>query len=184
VLLLAPLELAHQPAQERVQLLLLLRAQRGGDQRFLLCLRADRVLPCASAGVGQLDEHAAPVVRVGDAPYEPGLLQPVEPVRHRAARELGPSGELARRLAVRRPVQLEMRKRLPLAHAQVEVGERLVEHPVEPALQAVDAVDDALDLEIDRARQLVLRQPAVDVVLLGFFHVLILDHEPLDVKRL
>jgi hypothetical protein len=42
VLLLAPLELAHQPAQERVQLLLFLRVQGGSDQRFLLGLRGRR----------------------------------------------------------------------------------------------------------------------------------------------
>jgi len=43
---------------------------------------------------------------------------------------------------------------------------------VEPPAQAVDPVDDPLDLEID-ARQLVLRQEPVDVVFVGQVLILI-----------
>jgi hypothetical protein len=46
-----------------------------------------------------------------------------------------------------------------------------------------DPVDDALHLEIDGAGQLSLLEPAVDVVFF-FFHVRILGHKTLDVKRL
>src|SRR4030095_10550370 len=42
---LAPLELEHQSAQERVQLALLVGAQRGGDQRLVLGSGPPRPLP-------------------------------------------------------------------------------------------------------------------------------------------
>src|SRR4249919_3593251 len=84
--LLAALELEHQPPEQRVQLALLVLGERGGDERLLGRLGADRVLPGLAAGIGQLDENAAAVVGVRDASHEPGLLEPVDPVRHRAAR--------------------------------------------------------------------------------------------------
>jgi hypothetical protein len=54
---------------------------------------------------------------------------------------------------------------------------------MEPPPQAVDAVDDAFHLGVDRARELVLREPAVDVVLL-LGHERILPEISLDVKIL
>src|SRR5262245_65069820 len=67
---LAPLELEHQSAQERVQLALLVGAQRGGDERLVRGPGPQRVLPDLVARVGQLNEHAAPVVRVGQPLHE------------------------------------------------------------------------------------------------------------------
>ena len=181
MLLLAPLELAHQPAQELVQLLLFLHAQRRRHERLLLGLRAHRLLPGGAARIGELDEDAAAVVGVGQAPHEPGLLQPVEPVRHRSAREIGPLGQLPDGLAMRRPRELQVPERLPLAVGEAEVRERLVEHAAETPPQPVDPVDDALHFEIDGARQLGLLEPTVDVVAL-VAHRRILIQESLDVK--
>ena len=133
----------------------------------------------------QLDEHAAPVVRIGDALHQAGLLETVEPVRHRAAGELGALGELARGPPVRLACKPEAVDHLPLAEAEVELAERLVGHRVEAAPQAVDPVDDALDLEID-ARQVVLREEAIDVVMLVgcLGHERIFYQKSLDVKSL
>ena len=85
---------------------------------------------------------------------------------------------------MRRPGQPQLVQRLPLAFAEAEFDKRLVQHPVEPATEAVDAIDDPLDLEID-PWEVVLLQEAVDVVsLFTLRHVLILDQKPLDVKSL
>ena len=54
----AALELEHQAAQQRVQLLLLPVAQRGGDQGLLGSLGAGRLDPRLLAGLRQLDEDA------------------------------------------------------------------------------------------------------------------------------
>src|ERR1044072_4630764 len=112
--MLALLELAHQAAQERVQLLLLVVAQRRGDQRLVLGAGPERLLPDLVARVRQLDEGAAPVVRVGPAPAEPRRFEPVDAVRHRAARELGPRGQLPDRAAVWRLRLTELVQRLSL----------------------------------------------------------------------
>ena len=82
----------------------------------------------------------------------------------------------------------EYPEHLPLAPGQRPLVERLVHHPLDPAAEAVDAVDDALDGQIE-VRELVpdRLQEAVDVVSLRlgrtrtsspFFHM-----KSLDVKR-
>jgi hypothetical protein len=114
---LAALELPHQPAQKRVQVSLLVLRQRCGDQRLVRGLGTQPLLPLAVAFGGELDEHAAPVVRIGAALDEPGVLHPVEPVRHGAARELGALGDGAGGLSVRRAAQTKVRQNLPLAEA-------------------------------------------------------------------
>ena len=78
----------------------------------------------------------------------------------------------------------ERAERVPLAGAQVELVERLVQHPLDSPVDAADPVDDPLDPEVE-PRQLVvdLLQPPVDVVLLsGLGHVEILHSKRLDVK--
>src|SRR5262245_24161010 len=75
--LLAALELAHQPAQEGVQLALLVVRQRRGEQGLVLGAGPQRLLPDLVARVRQLDQHAAPVVRVRDSRDEARLLEPV-----------------------------------------------------------------------------------------------------------
>ena len=64
---------------------------------------------------------------------------------------------------MRRPRQAKLVERLPLAFGQAELDKGLVEHAVEAPPDAVDAVDDALDLEIDPG-EVVLLEEAVDVV--------------------
>src|SRR5438477_2731024 len=93
-------ELEHQLAQERVQPHLLRLRQRSGDERLLARLRVRRLEPGPAARGSQLDLHPAPVVRVRPAEDEPGALEPVEAIRHRAARELELRAELAGRAAV------------------------------------------------------------------------------------
>src|SRR5204862_4850720 len=119
------------------------------------------------AGIGQLHQDAAAVVRIGAAANEARLLELVEPVRHRAARELGPLGELPHRATVRRPGLAQVAERLPLAVGETELGQGLVERAVEAPVEAPDPLDDPLDLEIE-ARQLrpELLEKAVDVVAL------------------
>jgi hypothetical protein len=54
---------------------------------------------------------------------------------------------------------------------------------VEPAPEAVDPVDDPLDLEVDPGRKVDFLEPAVDVIrLVG--HGCILEQNSLDVKIL
>ena len=135
---------------------------------FVRRLRAEPFLPETVAFLRQLDEHAPPVVRVGDPLDEPGLLHPVEPVRHRAARKLGSLGQHARRPLERRPAEAEGCQHLPLAEPEPELLQRLVCHRSEAAPQPVDAVDDSLDLGID-TREVDAVEPPVDVISL-FFH--------------
>src|ERR1041385_2361278 len=73
---------------------------------------------------------------------------------------------------------------MPFAGAQPVLLERLVEHPLDPAVDASDPVDDPLDPEVEH-RQLVpdLLQPPVYVVLLWCLsHVEIFHAESFDVK--
>src|ERR1051325_10175133 len=65
---LPALDLEHQPPQEVFQLPLLVDVQRLGDERLLRRLDADRVVPGASAGLGQLDLNGASVVGGGQPP--------------------------------------------------------------------------------------------------------------------
>src|SRR5262245_25266818 len=68
---LAPLELEHQSAQERVQLALLVGTQRGGDECLVRGSGPQCVLPDLVARGGQLHQHAASVVREGHPLPEP-----------------------------------------------------------------------------------------------------------------
>jgi hypothetical protein len=165
--LLAALELEHHPPQELVELSPFPVGERGRHERLLGRLRADGVLPRSTAAIGHLHQDAATVVRVRDAADEAGLLEPVEPVRHRTARELGPLGELPRRAPVRRARLPQVAEHLPLPVREAELGEGLVERVVKALGQASDSLDDPFDLEIE-ARQLrpELLEKAVDMVTL------------------
>src|SRR6188472_840971 len=71
------LEDVHQAAQEIVELVALLERQREPDDGFLLGLGTDRLVPQAAALVGELDDHAAAVVRVVDPADHPAALHVV-----------------------------------------------------------------------------------------------------------
>ena len=117
----------------------------------------------------QLDDDAAPVVGIGQPPDEPGLLEPVEPARHRAARELEIGCEVAGRAAVVGPREPQRRQHLPVGMRQAVLGERHLHAALDPAVDAADPVDDRLDLEVD-VRVAERREPlqeAVDVVALA-----------------
>src|SRR2546423_7542916 len=104
---LGALELDHHPTQQRVELFLLGNAQGGGDKRFLASLDADRLLVDALPVRGQFDQDSAPVVGIRQPPQETCLLEALEPVRHRSARELHHPSELAGRTAVDLPLSAE-----------------------------------------------------------------------------
>src|SRR6187402_552683 len=181
------LELEHEAAQERVQLLFLPLAQRSGDQCLLGSLGARRLDPRLLAGLRDLDDDASAVVRIREALDEPGLLQTVQAIRHRTARELGALGELPRRSAERRPRATQDAEHVPLFVAQPMISKRVVMHPFEAACQAAHAVDDALDLQIEVRNVLEPGglEPTIDVVLfLCFLHGHILSKKSLDVKSL
>src|SRR5512145_453246 len=84
-LALAAFELEHERAQKGVQLLFLFLRQRRADQGFALGLGTRRLEPLFATRLRQLDEHTPAVVRVRESLDEAGLLQPVEPIRHRSA---------------------------------------------------------------------------------------------------
>src|SRR5205823_14862540 len=154
-------------------------------ERFLPPLDADRLLVDAFALGGELDQDPAAIVRVGEAADQAGVLEAVEPVRHRAARELHQPREPAGRAAVDLLFAGRQAKELPLRVVELELGESLVEGAVETAVESPDAVDDALDLGVEHWQPLTDRlEEAVDVVaFLGLRgHVRILDVKLLDVK--
>ena len=74
---------------------------------------------------------------------------------------------------------------LPLAFREAVLAQRLLGHGVEAAAQALDPVDDSLDLEVD-AGEVVLGEEPIDVILLFALvgHRRILDQKCLDVKSL
>src|SRR5438128_1623682 len=83
------LERDHHAAQEPVEMLLLAIGERLGEKRLLLHLDTHRLLVLVPPLLGQLDDHAAPVVGIAQAADETLLLQRVEPARHSAARQVG-----------------------------------------------------------------------------------------------
>src|SRR4029077_15605863 len=106
------------------------------------------------------------VVRITQALYQPGLLEAVEPVGHRPARQLEALGKLARGGAARRAgLAVEVAQDLPLAPGQAVLRARLLHHPLDPSAQTHDAVDDPLDLEIEVGQLVPDRlQEVIDVV--------------------
>jgi hypothetical protein len=68
--------------QERLKLLLLLRAQRGHmlDDKLLLCGHCS--LGKLSAFRGEEEQVRPPVIGVGPANYQPAVLQPVDQATH------------------------------------------------------------------------------------------------------
>src|SRR5262249_13816886 len=167
------------------QLILLLLRQRLGDYCLLRRLRIDRPLVELPAGGGDLDLDGAAIALVGHATHEARVLETVEPVRHRGARELDLRREVTRPAAPGGGAR-ERTERVPFAGAQPVLVERLVEHSPDPAVDASDPVDDPLDPQVE-CRQLDpdLLQPPVDVVLLsGLCHGEILQSKTFDVKYL
>ena len=157
------------------------------DDRLLLRLRADRLRPQLLPGLGELDEHAAAVVRVVETADEPAPLHVVEPVGHGAAREAEMLGQLPRLPPVRRAGVPQMPHQSPLAVAEVEPLERLAQRAVDVVLEPLDALHDPLDLEVER-RELAPphREVLVERVGLGrgvpLGHARILHSKTLDVK--
>src|SRR5207247_415234 len=183
----APLELEHQTPQQRVQLLLLALVEGRPYQVLVSGLHLVGLHPLLLSGVGQLDEHAAPVVRIGEPSYEPGLLEPVEPVRHRAAGQLGPLCERSSRTPERRPRLAEGAEDVPLFVRQAVLRDDRVQTAPDAPAEAAHAVDDPLDLEIQERDVLEpgVFQPPVDVVaLFSFLHAHSLHSITLDVKTL
>ena len=67
------------------------------------------------------------------------------------------------------PGQAEARQDLPVGEREVVLGERGLHAPLDPAADAVDAVDDPLHLEVDAdpGERLEPAKEAVDVVFVG-----------------
>src|SRR5207237_4224317 len=120
--------------------------ERRGAEELLLRLRARGLGPDALAGFRELDLDAAPVPGIGYATDEPRLLEPVEPVRHRPTRELEFARELTRRAAISVAHTPEY---LPFTPGQIPRAERLFVRVPKTALEAVDPVDDPLDLVVE-----------------------------------
>src|SRR5581483_10154012 len=91
----ALLEREHHAPEERLELALLLLGERLAEQRLLLGLDADRRVVETAPLRRQPDEHGAPVGRLAAPLDQARLLELVEAVRHRAAREVGDARELA-----------------------------------------------------------------------------------------
>src|SRR6185437_8436676 len=164
---LAALELDHELTQQPVQLRLLVVAQRAGEERLLPRLDADRAAVGLAAVVGQLDDDLAPVARVGQAPHKARLLHPVEPVRHRPARELHALRERAGRAAIRLAGLRQRGEQLVLAELETELAERLVESAVDAPGDPGDPVDEPLDLQVEIGEHEVDRlEEPIDVVAL------------------
>src|SRR5205085_10106226 len=134
-------ELQHQPPGEVVELLLLSLAEGGGDELLFLRLHADGPSVGLTALLGHLDQDAPAVVRVGSAADESRLLEPVDAVRHRSARELHVLAEPPRCAAERLAGLGEAAEHLVLARVETELRERLVQRAEEAATQPADAVD-------------------------------------------
>ena len=157
-------------------------------QRLLRRLDRHRLLVLLTTLLGQLDEHAAPVIGIAHSTHETLRLERVEPARHGAAREVRatsqPTGLATVRLA--RPAQ--RREHVPVADREAELVERLVVHPLDAPVDAADAVDDPLDRQVEIGRQVGadLLEEAVDVVPLAglprFGHVRSVPEISLDVK--
>src|SRR5439155_19325989 len=146
---LATLELQHQAPEEVVELLLLAVVEGGRDELLLLRLYADGPLVRLAALLGHLHEDAASVVRVRSAADKPRLLEAVDAVRHRPARELHVLAELAGCAAEGLSRLGKAAEHLVLARVETELRQRLVQRPEETATQAADAVDDPFDFEIE-----------------------------------
>src|SRR4051812_37801786 len=116
-------------------------------------------------GVRHLELDAAAVFRVANSTDQPRLLEPVEPVRHRAARNFEFARQVARRAAL--PFAEDQRtEHLPLAPRQLVLAERVLERVAEPPLEAVDPVDDPLDLVVEARDPVEALEEVVDVVAL------------------
>src|SRR5205807_1779571 len=118
-------------------------------------------------GPHRLEVDAAPVVGVGQPADQSGFLEPVEPRRHRSARELELVRELARRAApVLRP-EPQPREDAEVGMREVVLAEDLLVRALDAVVDARDPADDPLDVEVDRlhAGGGDARQQAVDAVL-------------------
>jgi hypothetical protein len=136
--------------------------------------------------VGQLDVQGPAILQIGQPLHEPGLLELVEPVRHRAAREAVPLCQLAGRAPVRRPLHCQLPQDAPLAVGELVVGERLFHLTVDELVDPLDPLDGTFDVEVDRGE---LRRPLLEqlvdpvrVDLLRCCHVRIVSEICLDVK--
>src|SRR5215207_7973742 len=153
-------QLAQQPREP----LLLCRLQAAEEFRLGVDEPRDRGIHSNEAGRTHLDEDSAAVVRVGLPGHEPALDQPVDAIRHGAARDEGLLQQLLGGEAVRgagAPERrehvelgcLELRARERLAPGAIEVlrepcdaGEHLQRREVEVGALALPVVDDPVDL--------------------------------------
>ena len=89
------------------------------SRRRSRCSRSSSAVSTSDAAlVRQADQHAAPVGGVGPAPDQRPVLQPVDPVRHRAAGDQGLRGELARGELVGRAGPAQRREHVELPHLE------------------------------------------------------------------
>src|SRR5205823_1576234 len=136
----------------------------------------------------ELDDHAPAVFRIAQPADEALLLERVEPARHRAGRQVRATGELAGAAAVRLTRPAKRREHVPVAEIEAELVERLLVHPLDAPVNASDAVDDALDREVEVGRQVGadLLEKAIDVIAAPAApcpgHVRSVHQIPLDVK--
>src|SRR5207247_7833278 len=112
--------------------------ERARDPGLLARLRVRRRRP----GLVTLGRELSPddaAVHHAPQPFDqPGLLEPVEPVRHGARRELELLREFARLLPERLAVACELAEHAPLAPRQVVRGERLLELILQTLVEPLD----------------------------------------------
>ena len=94
-----------------------------------------RILPV----VGEGDQDAAPVVRVGFAPHERAVDEPVDAIGHRAARDERLLQQLLRAELERLARAAEGRQHVPLPRLEVAATERVAPRAVEVTREPVDA---------------------------------------------
>ena len=171
------LEREHQLPQQRVQLLLLRLRQRRGEERLAPALHARGLVPGALALLRQLDDDAATIVGIAQATDVARLLEPVEPARHRAARELHVGRQLTGRAAMVAPPEPERPQHLKVGMRQAVLREGRLHPALDALVDARDAVDDRLDVEVDVdvVQRLQALEQTVDVVEVAVRHRAHLD---------
>ena len=95
----------------------------------------------AAAGVGELHQHAALVLRVAAAADQARRRQPVDPVGHRAGRDQGRAQQRAGAELVGRPCPAQRGQHVELPRLQAVRRERGPAHPVQVPGQPGDAAE-------------------------------------------
>jgi len=94
------------------------------------------------AASGQPDEHASAVGRSGDSLDQPGLLEPLEAVRHRSRRPHEPAIQLGRRPLEGGPARRRLASTSTSWRARPKARHQRVRRLVEVRRRAADARDD------------------------------------------